>query len=365
MAKTATPIRYAMDAGEVKAFKFSDYSDLRVSKDDLNAFGISMDESLLPDLKQHFAMDAALQTVPSITNPIQFFQYWIPNAVEYITSARKIDDIVGRTIAGSFEDEEIVLTLIENTGTAEPYTDTTNIPFASWNQNFETRSIVRFEQGVQVGYLEAARASRMRIDDHNRKTEGAARALAIELNRIGFFGYADGTNKTYGLLNDPFLPAYITVAEGEKAETTWSSKTFEEITQDIITAMGKLTVQLAGNFSPDKDSCVMTVALSAYQELQKMNALGTKSVLEWLKETYRGLRLEVAPEFDGANGGSNVFYIIVDRVGSAKVVDQYVQEVLRLVGMEKRAKVTIEDFASATAGVFVQQPIGIVRYSGI
>lgn len=365
MAKTLTPIKYAMDAGEVKAFRFEDFSNHKITKNDLSSLGISIDEALIPELRQHFSFDAALQTIPTITNPVQFFQYWAPNAVEYITAARKIDDIVGRTIAGSFEDEEIVVTMIENTGTAEPYTDTANIPLASWNQNFETRSIVRFEQGVQVGYLEAMRASKMRIDDHNRKTEGASRALAIELNRVGFFGYANGENKTYGLLNDPNLPAYITVAEGADSNTTWASKTFDEITQDIITAMSKLTVQLQGNFSPDKDSCKMAVALSSYQQLQKMNPLGTKSVFDWLKETYKGLTLEVAPELDGANGGSNVFYIIVDKVGSAKVADQFVQDVLRLIGIEKKAKVSIEDYAAATAGVFIQQPIGVVRYSGI
>ena len=55
----------------------------------------------------------------------------------------------------------------------------------------------------------------------------------------------------------------------------------------------------------------------------------------------------------------------VNKVNGIDVIKQYVQDVLRLIGVEKRAKVTIEDYACATAGVLVQQPIGVVRYSGI
>ena len=38
---------------------------------------------------------------------------------------------------------------------------------------------------------------------------------------------------------------------------------------------------------------------------------------------------------------------------------------LKLLGMEKRAKGVLEDYTSATAGVLVAQPTGIIRYSGI
>lgn len=151
---------------------------------------------------RNYAMDASvpLQTAATISNPVQFFQYWEPEAVEIVTAAMKIDDIVGRTIAGNFEDEEIVVTVMERTGSAHPYTDTANINLASWNQNFMARSIVRFEEGLEVGYLESLRASRMRIDTHKEKAAAAALSLAIEHNNIGFYGYANGLNKTYGLL---------------------------------------------------------------------------------------------------------------------------------------------------------------------
>lgn len=367
MAKQKTAIRLDLMPEQVRSFSLDEYT--RTNSNDLAALGVSMDNSVFYDLKNTgaFAMDAApaLQTTATITNPVQFFQYWAPEAVEIVTAARKIDEIVGRTIAGSFEDEEIVTTILERTGSAHPYTDTANIPTASWNQNFETRSIVRFEEGLEVGYLENMRAARMRIDTHKEKAAACAESLAIEHNNIGFYGYADGTNKTYGFLNDPNLTAYVTVAEGASGETSWSSKTFLEITADIITAVSALINNLAGNFDPMKDSFTMALALESTQYLNTMNELGTKSVSQWIRETYPKCKIVAAVQLNGANGGSNVFYLHADKINGKDTIKQYVQDVLRLVGVEKRAKVVLEDYASATAGVIVQQPIGVVRYSGI
>ena len=370
--KQATILRKEFAPGKMRGFNFDDYSGLKVSAKDLSNFGVSMDSALMSDVQRYFSvgMDAApaLQTTATITNPVQFFQYWAPEAVEYITAARKIDDIVGRDIEGSFEDEEIVTRVLERTGSAKPYTDTANIPLSSWNQNYVTRSIVRFEEGLEVGYLENMRASRMRVDTHREKAAAAAESLAIELNNVGFFGYADGTNKTYGFLNDPNLPAYITVATNGAGSpsTKWKDKTFAQITADIITAVSTLQNQLKGNFDPVKEAFTLTVSLAVVQYLNIMNELGTKSVYTWLKETYPNLRIETAVELNGVNGGSNVFYLHVDRIkGRAKTFKQSVQDVLRMVGMEKKAKVTLEDYAAATAGVICQYPLGIVRYSGI
>lgn len=354
MVKQKTNIRLDLTPDKVRGFRFQDQK-YSVKDSDLSMLGIGMDA----------AVASTLQTTATITNPVQFFQYWAPEAVEIATAARKIDDIVGRTMAGSFEDEEIVTTIMERTGSAQPYTDTTNIPFASWNQNFETRSIVRFEEGLQVGYLEAMRASRMRIDSHKEKATAVAQSLAIEHNNVGFYGYATGQNRTFGFLNDPNLPPYVTIPQGANGDTSWAKKTFNEITSDIITAVSTLVNQLAGLFDPTKDDFTMSMSLISTQWLNTMNELGTKSVYTWLKETYPKIRIESAVELNGANGGSNVFYLHVDRYNNADTMKQYVVDVMRLVGIEKHAKVTIEDYASATAGVLVQQPLGVVRYSGI
>ena len=161
----------------------------------------------------NYAMDTQSDvTSPSITTPVQFLQNWLPGFVKVITAARKIDELVGITTTGSWEDQEIVQGLLEPIGNAVPYGDYTNVPLASWNTNFVRRTVIRFEKGIKVGMLEEARAARIRISTSAEKRASAALALEIQRNLVGFYGFNSGSNLTYGFLNDPGLPAYVTVA---------------------------------------------------------------------------------------------------------------------------------------------------------
>lgn len=366
MKKEVTITRQSYAPKQVRAYNIQ---ERKVSVNDMSRLGIGMDNSVKIELDKIFtglAMDAvpALQTTASIPGPIQFYQYWVPKAVEVITEARAIDDLIGRDIEGSFEDEEIVTRIIEKTGKAEPYTDTTNIPFASYNPNYERRNIVRFESGLRTGYLEDMRASKSMINDHDLKSQAVAESIAITLNEIGFYGYAAGGNRTYGFLNEPSLPAYTTVAAGTGG-TEWAGKTFEQITGDIKTAVADLQNRLGGLFKPNKEAFTIAIALECEQYLYTMNAYSSKSVMEWIKDTYPNARVEAVLELNGANGGSNVMYVYADSVNGNKVFKQSIQDVFRLIGIEKRAKGTVEDYACATAGVILQYPIAVVRYSGI
>lgn len=365
--KETTLLRQGFAPKQVRAFNIQEREGVNLA--DLSRLGIGMDSAPQSELKRIFsgvAMDAApaLQTTASIPGPIQFFQYWVPQAVDVITAARAIDDLVGRDIEGSFEDEEVVTRIIEKTGKAEPYTDTTNIPFASYNPNYERRNVVRFEAGLHTGYLEDMRASRSMINDHDIKAQAVAESIAITLNEVGFYGYAAGDNKTYGFLNDPALPAYTTVAAGA-VNTTWATKTFAQITADIKTAVAALQNKLGGLFKPNKEAFTIAIALECEQYLYTMNDYSSKSVMEWIKDTYPMARVEAALELDGANGGSNVMYVYADSVNGNKTFKQSIQDAFRLIGIEKHAKGTIEDYACATAGVICQYPIAVVRYSGI
>ena len=337
----------------------------------LSDLGIGMDAApkyeISRSLSASFSMDAApaLQTTPSIAGPIQFFQYWVPKAVDVITAARAIDTLVGRDIEGSFEDEEIVTRILEKTGKAEPYTDTTNIPFSSYNPNYERRTVNRFELGLKTGYLEEMRASRSMIDDHDLKAQAVAEGLAITLNEIGFYGYSTGDNRCYGFLNDPALPAYTTVATGAGGLTTWASKTFAEITADIKTAVAELQNKLGGRFNPKTEAFTIAIALVADQYLNTDNLYSSKTVEQWIKENYPNARIEAVFELNEANGGSNVMYVYADAINGNKTFKQSVQDVFRLIGVEKHVKGLIEDYACATAGVICQVPVAVVRYSGI
>ena len=308
-------------------------------------------------------------TTPSIVAPIQFLQNWLPGFVKVITAARKIDELTGIATVGNWRDEWVVKGIVEPMGNVAVYKDNTNVPLGDWNVNWQTRTIVRFEAGVSVGRLEQARASAAMLNSDAEKRAASVLNLEIFRNLVGFYGFNNGSNNTYGFLNDPGLPAYTTVQTGA-AGYTWALKTFLEITQDLINAFNQLQTQSFDTIDPEKDATTLAIPNTVAQQLSKLNSLGTLSVRMWLKATYPKCRVVTAPQFASANGGSNVFFIYADKVqdGGTDGGDTWIQVVpvkFMALGVEQRAKSYVEDFTNATAGCWLARPFAITAWSGI
>lgn len=319
-----------------------------------------------------WAMDALEPsiTVGSIGAPAQFLQNWLPGFVRIMTAARKIDELIGITTSGSWEDEEVVQGILEPLGEAELYGDYTNIPLSSYNTEWARRTVVRFEKGFKVGVLEEARMGRLRVNTAAEKRAAAALSLDIARNRVGFFGYNGGQNRTYGFLNDPSLPAYVTAAVGASTFTTWATKTFLEITADIRGMLGRLMAASQDTIDVQTTPITLAVNTGNYQFLTITSEFGN-SVLDWLKSAYPKLRVVSAPELTAANGGANVAYMYPESVTADGSTDdgrvwiQVVPARFQTLGVEKQAKAYVEDFTNATAGVMVKRPYAVQRLTGI
>lgn len=347
----------AMDAADA-----ADYAALA-------QLGIGFGADQIAQMAQAWAMDDQQGgvTTASIATPVQFLQTWMPGFVRVITAARKIDELVGVQTIGSWEDEEVVQGIMEPIGAAVPYGDHTNIPLSSWNTNFERRSVVRFEQGLKVGALEEARAARIKVSSAQEKRNAAALSLEITRNLVGFNGYNSGANRTYGFLNDPSLSAYVTVANGASASPLWQNKTFLEITADIRTAFAALQSQSQDTIDMDAPM-TLSVATAAAAYLTTVSTYGN-SVMDWIKATFKNMRVISAPQLSAANGGANVFYLYAESVDDGASDDSrtWVQPVpakFQSIGVERNAKSYIEDYRNATAGVMLKRPYAVVRRSG-
>lgn len=305
-------------------------------------------------------------TTASVAVPIQFLQNWLSGFVNVITAARKIDLLTGISTVGAWEDEEIVQGVMEQLGTSVPYTDLGNIPLSSWNVNWERRTVVRFEEGMGVGVLEEARASRIRVNSAEQKREAATLALEIQRNSVGFFGFNGGANRTYGFLNDPNLPAAIQFPAGASTSRDWSGKTFAEIQKDWRIAMTALRVNSQDTIDPGKTPITVALPTSEIDYLTVTTDQGV-SVMAWIKDAYPNIRIESAPELINAVGGVSVFYAYAETVDDASTDDkrtwiQVVPAKFRLIGVEQKAKGYKEDYSNATAGVMLKRPFAVVRY---
>lgn len=354
-----------ISARAIKPLQLTDVSKF----EELSKIGIGMDSRTVDKMMDAMDSLTATTTTGSIGTPVQFLQAWLPGFVNVVTAARKIDELVGVQTIGSWEDEEVVQGVKEVTGKVAPYGDYTNVPFSSWNQNFERRTVVRFEQGMSVGALEEARAAKMRINSAESKREGAALALEINRNAIGFYGYNSGENRTYGFLNDPNLPAYSDVVAGVSTDTAWSTKTFLEITADLREAAGALATQSGGVIDPFNDQLTLAIPTSHTTYLSVTSEFGV-SVQDWISKTFRSMRIVAAPELIEANGGENVFYMYAEKVNDGSTdggmtFAHAVPTKFQVLGVQKTSKGYQEDYSNATAGVFVKRPFAVIRRSAI
>jgi len=361
----------AKDCRHLQNFNVSEYESLPM-------IGININKSHVKQMMagkkamdaMAFSMDAVQPTVTtaSVATPVQFLQNWLPGLVYVATAPRKIDDLAGIMISGNWEDEQIVQSILERVGTSLPYGDYSNVPLSSWNTNFNYRTVVRFEEGMKVGILEAARAARMLVDDSGAKREAAALALDIQRNNVGFVGFNSGNNNTYGFLNDPALGSYVQVAAGV-AGRTWAVKTFLEIQLDIVTAIQALRTQSQDLIDPESVDLTLAVATDSVDYLSKTSDFGI-SVRAWMTAAYPRIRVVSAPQLNDANAGDNVFYLYADRIqdqstdGGATMI-QVVPTKFMMLGVQQLAKSYEEDYSMATAGIMVKRPWAVVRYFNI
>ncbi len=370
--KKATQVHSHVFGANVSAVQMTaeDCADYR----DLAQIGVNFPagfvQDQMRDMLTGMAMDdtQGLITSASITTPVQFLQSWLPGFVRVITGARKIDEIIGITTVGKWDDEEIVQGVLEPLGEAALYGDYTNIPLSSWNLNFERRTVLRWEKGIKVGLLEDARSARVRVNNAAEKRSAAALALDIMRNKVGFYGYNGGANRTYGFLNDPSLPAYVTAANPGSG-TGWAVKTFLQITADIRGRFAALQAASQDVINPEDVATTMALATNVYQYLSVTSDFGV-SVRQWLRETYPKCRVVSAPELNLANGGANVMYLFADKVDDGgsdggATFKQLVPAKFQALGTEKQAKGYVEDFSNATAGIMVTRPYAVQRLTGI
>lgn len=308
------------------------------------------------------AMDSALIGPAATTGfvPAHMLQTWLAGTVRAITTPVDIDYVAGVTTVGNWHDDEIGVRTEEDFGLAELYGDTANIPLANSNPGFELRDVVRFEQGFQVGELEMRRMGAAGFQQEQSKRRAATKSLDVARNLVGWNGIAN--TRTYGLLNDPNLPA-VEALTG----TAWLSATFDELVDHFTNLRNALETQMGQSLRDD--AAFLLLLPAGYRGvMNKYNTAGNMSFGQWIAENYPNVRTEYINSLKAAIGGVDVAYLIAENVSELDESDtdsatliQAVPSRYEVVGSEKRAKGYIETASNALAGIIVLRPWAIAR----
>lgn len=309
------------------------------------------------------AMDSALIGPAATTGfvPAHMLQTWLAGTIRAITTPVDIDYVAGITTVGNWHDGEIGVRTEEDLGLAELYGDVTNIPLANSNGGVELRDVVRFEQGFQVGELEMRRMGAAGFQQEQSKRRAATKSLDVTRNLVGWNGIAN--TRTYGLLNDPNLPAVTALGAG----TAWQSATFDQLVAQFTAMRNALETQM-GQSLRDENSFLLLLPAGYRGVMNVYNTAGNTSFGQWLSENYPNVRTEYINSLKAAIGGKDVGYLIAENVSDLDESDtdsatliQAVPSRYEVVGSEKRAKGYIETASNALAGIIVLRPWAITR----
>lgn len=336
--------------------------DMRVTTSELQKdLGIG----IVPVRRSTLQMDSALTgpaVSPGYINP-DFLRTRVSGVIRQLTTPKLIDEILGMTTVGRWEDESIEWDIEEYFAKAELYGDHSNTPLATYNNDEERRGVIRFEQGFEVGLLEERRQTAGARDPYAAKRRAATESLDQARQDVGMFGYANPANPVYGLLNEPGLGAYIELGP-------FAGATFAQITAYYQELFNQLELQSNGRIREDSSlTIVEPLGYRQYRTTANPVAQG-ETVQEWIDKNYPRTRTIYTPEFVGANGGESVIYVFADTVdieddADSSTAEQIVPARYQLIGTQEMLKRTVESASMATAGVVITRPWAWVRGTGI
>lgn len=319
-----------------------------------------------------YAEDEAPVTGGGMNTPWFHLNYLAKKAITVLTQKTTADEILGRTPEGSWAHESVTKQFRELTGRTAPYEDyaETTTPRVNRAYSYVTRDVIRLAAGTIVTELESRQAAMIpgQYSPSQDKREAIALLFKLDRDAIAFYGYHLNGRRCWGLLNDPNLLPFESVASvtvGGSTSTKWADKDFHQITRDLMTAVGKVQKQLKANFVPATSAFKLVLPNGVDTYLGTVPECGGVTVREWIKNQWKNCEIVVTPVFEDALGGENVFYIVVEKLGTAAAAEQIVPASGFLVGNMRREAGHSELWSMATCGTMVLQPLGVGRFFGI
>lgn len=324
------------------------------------------------------AMDAAaggpISTDPNSAIPVILTTAVAPEVIRIVFSPLQMAEILSERKAGDWLEDVRMFPVVEATGEVSSYGDYNNNGRAGINFNYPSFQSYLFQTILNYGERETARAGLLKLNYVSELTASAA----LQLNTFGNLSYAFGVAslQNYGIINNPYLSAYIAPAAKAWGGTSWfdngaPAATANEVYNDIVALVERLIAQTGGTVNK-KDK--MTLAMSPGSEvaLTFTNSFGV-NVTDLLKKNFPNMDVKTAVQYgtqstanaQGYSTAGNLMQLIVEKVQGQQVAYAAFNEKMRAHKIIPELSAWRQKMTSGTWGTITRIPMGIVGMIGI
>jgi hypothetical protein len=322
------------------------------------------------------AMDAqpALSTDPSSGIPSLLTTVIDPKVIRVVFTPLNFAKILGEQKNGDWLEETRIFPVIEETGEVSSYGDFNNNGRAGVNLNFPNFQSYLFQTFVRYGERELERAGLAKINYVSELNVSASDLL----NRYQNLSYAFGVTglQNYGIINNPFLSAYLTPATKAAGGTSWfvngaPNASANEVYNDVVALVNKLIQLTNGTVELDAKMTLVMSPISALA-LRFANTFGVY-VRDLIKEGFPNMEIMTAPQYgqntstnpQGYSAAGNAMQLIVKDIAGQEVAYAAFNEKLRAHKIIPEPSAWQQKMTSGTWGTILRMPLGVVGMLGI
>ena len=322
------------------------------------------------------AVDAqpTLSTDPNSGIPSLLTTVIDPEVIRVVFTPLQFANILTERKYGDWLEETRIFPVVEETGEVSSYGDFNNNGRAGVNLNFPNFQSYLFQTFVRYGERELERAGLAKINYVSELNISAADLL----NRFQNYSYAFGVGglQNYGIINNPYLSAYLTPATKAAGGTAWFSgnspnATANEVYNDIVALWEKMIAQTNGTVELDAKA-TLALSPSSALALRFANSFGVY-VRDLLKEGFPNMRIVTAPQYgqqtttnpQGYSTAGNLVQLIVKTIQGQQVCYAAYNEKLRAHVIVPEPSAWQQKMTSGTWGTILRMPLGVSGMLGV
>lgn len=312
------------------------------------------------------AQDSARQTLAGVGVPSALLTLVDPQIIEILFAATNATKIAEEQRKGDWTKDSYLFGIEETVGAVTPYTDFSDNVTTDVNHEFVRRENFVFQTVLRAGDREVAVASQAGIEYVSSKQKAVATILAQAHNR--FYLYGVKGLQSYGLLNDPNLPASETPISTTDSKSTWEDKMAAhpaEISNLVYNDVNKLFTSLAAKAGSHVDMSTRMILAVSNKRMSYLSASNQYNVTaaDMIKKNFPNLEIVTLPELSTATG-EMLFLIVPELYGTKTAVCAY-SEKMRMFAPIRQTSSTIQKAVGGTWGCVIARPFLIATMTGV